>query len=1080
MKYKKLLRCQYAAMIRTSSFLLSLCCCMMAYPQSQTEDPLFDLLRHEVKYYYDNLRTDTVPPRFISLRALDEREININSDMGRASLRESASRKLCPIVLFGEYDKDKPLYPFDFSEEEWSNSQLHVADLPLKNDTAVIKHVIWNALGRMYQGAMTIWMKSSNHLPRTSVAPDEITPAEVHYEEPLAELHFDKERWQNLLNEVTSEQGRKMPGSACQASLQCQSQRRYIVDSEGTAVVCNRRIFSLSLCVKVKDDKGVECPLTKDYFGYEESEMPDKATLKADMESLALRAQALSKAPMADAYSGPVILSGHASAILFHEVLGHRLEHQDSEFQSMKDTPVLPSGFTVSCNPTQKYFNGSPLSGYYLYDDDGIKGQKIECIKDGVMKEFLTCRSLDSSGNGHGRAAFGNKVHPRQSNLIVEVSHPYTEPELRGMLVAELKRLNKAYGYYISTVSNGWTVQGGSRTVSSFNVVPIEAYRVYADGRADELVRGVSLIGTPLSVFSNIKAGGGRPEVFNGICGAQSGWIPASSVSPMLYVSQIETQCVRNDGRKTESSTNSDLLPFTGNESTDADSVIFQAMEDELDRCSESFDSVRPMFVDYHIRRQAITRIASSLGTCFKYEPEGVKNSGLVHVIAGDRMHTSYSNRNMGKPFRLPDEVSYFHIRKELGERTAAQFHKALLWLERDKRQPANDSLSEWPELPGGVLIEGSALGHWQDDALRLKALADTLSAVLGTYPDFSDTHVEIELKYTDNYRTTSEGLRIRIPSKEIIIHLFADIPLPNGRMMEERDGVMAYDVADLPPTDSLIAFIDGFARCVIARSKAECPEEREYIGPVLYQNTAARLALFEDNTYRENLCSYIRSWFKLNTKEYDNSYRNIGKKVISSNISVTQLGNDSVFDGHRLLKYRRFDADGIRPQTVELVRDGILLRQLAGRIPSPGAPTSTGNEYLDESWLPLADLPTRYSNGVMRISCRKTMSYGRMLKKLRRIARQQGLPYAYILDGGGVLIRVDAKTGKKELMRLSCFDGPSKLELMGDVMASDEVTASRSVSVIHPRFILLPMADLTFKDIDTFPACERFVQLKH
>lgn len=107
-------------------------------------------------------------------------------------------------------------------------------------------------------------------------------------------------------------------------------------------------------------------------------------------------------------------------------------------------------------------------------------------------------------------------------------------------------------------------------------------------------------------------------------------------------------------------------------------------------------------------------------------------------------------------------------------------------------------------------------------------------------------------------------------------------------------------------------------------------------------------------------------------------------------------------------------------------------------------------------------------------------MSYGRMLKKLRRIARQQGLPYAYILDGGGVLIRVDAKTGKKELMRLSCFDGPSKLELMGDVMASDEVTASSGGSVIHPRFILLPMADLTFKDIDTFPACERFVQLKH
>jgi TldD protein len=67
-------------------------------------------------------------------------------------------------------------------------------------------------------------------------------------------------------------------------------------------------------------------------------------------------------------------------------------------------------------------------------------------------------------------------------------------------------------------------------------------YRVYADGRPDELVRGVDLIGTPLTSFSKIIAADDKPEIFNGVCGAESGWVPVSAISPAILVSQIETQ----------------------------------------------------------------------------------------------------------------------------------------------------------------------------------------------------------------------------------------------------------------------------------------------------------------------------------------------------------------------------------------------------------------------------------------------------------------------------------------------------------------------------------------------------------
>lgn len=1067
-------------MVRYFCFLLLLLCYKTAFPQSYTNEPLFDLLRHEVKYYYDNLKTDSVPVQFISFGVLDEHTVSIASDMGCASLNESTGRKFCPLISFGEHDKGERLNPFDYSEEDWKDSQLSVADLPLGNDTMAIKNVIWNALGRMYRGSKAVWQKSLKSSTLAAPATREILSANVHYEEPLAELSIDKDEWRKLLNKVTAGLKHKMPMAYCQANLECQDQRRYAVNSEGTAVVCNRRAYTLTLCVTVKDGNGAECPLSKEYFGYEAAEMPNEATLVADMESLALRAQALAKSPVADAYSGPVILSGSAGAVLFHEVLGHRLEHEDAEFQSKKGVQVMPSEFSIYCNPEQKYAEGTPLSGYYLYDDEGHKGQKVECIKDGVMREFLTCR-LQGTSNGHGRAAFGKDVQPRQSNLIVETSHPYTEVQLRDMLVAELKRLNKDYGYYISSVSSGWTMSGGGKAIASFNVVPQEAYKVYADGRDDELVRGVSLIGTPLSVFSNIKAGGGKTEVYNGRCGAQSGWIPVACVSPMLYVSQIETQSNHGKHEESVSSVRSGILYSANSEASDPDSVIFQAMEDELSACTESIvDGRRLLFIDYHIRRQAITHITSSMGTCFRYEPEGIKTNGLVHVIVGNRMQSSYNTQNRGKPFNLPDEISYFHIRKNLGTRTETQLRKASLWLERNKWQLADSCRPEWSVLPGRTIIQESALEHWQYDAECLKDIADTLSSVLGTYRELTDSRVEIEQKYSDCYRQTSEGLKIRMPSKKIVISVFADIPLPNGRMMKQRDAYTAYDVSDLPSVDSLITFVERFAQLVIAQSKADCPEEREYVGPVLYQNTAAMLALFDEISFSDNLSSYIHSWFKHSSGEYDDSYRKIGKKVISSNISFSQLGGDSLFCGRRLLRYRRFDADGIRPQTVELVRDGILLNQLAGRIPTPVALTSTGNEYLTEYWDAMGTFPTAFRTGVMRISCRKTMSYGKMLKLLRNMAKRQGLQYAYILKDKGVLTRVETRTGKEELLRLRCFDNPSKVEMMGDLIASKEVTANVDISVIHPQFILLPIADLTFKSIDTSHACERFMKLKH
>ena len=125
--------------------------------------------------------------------------------------------------------------------------------------------------------------------------------------------------------------------------------------------------------------------------------------------------------------------------------------------------------------------------------------------------------------------------------MFVETSDPVSKAELRKMLVKECKKQKKEYGYLFESVIGGFT-NTNRFAPNSFNIFPTEVYRIYADGRPDQLVRGVNLIGTPLSMFAQIEAAGDDKDLFTGICGAESGGVPVSTVAPMIFVNRIETQ----------------------------------------------------------------------------------------------------------------------------------------------------------------------------------------------------------------------------------------------------------------------------------------------------------------------------------------------------------------------------------------------------------------------------------------------------------------------------------------------------------------------------------------------------------
>ena len=334
-------------------------------------------------------------------------------------------------------------------------------------------------------------------------------------------------------------------------SLQAAHETDTYISSEGSKVQSPNQVARLVIVARTRAADGMDLFRDETFEADATGNLPPQAEVLAKTEALAKNLDALRTAPITEPFNGPAILSGRAAAVFFHEVLGHRLEGQrqrgDDEgqtFTKLMGKPILPSFLSVADDPTLATFDGHPLSGHYLFDDEGEPARKVNLIDDGVLKTFLMSRlpvAGFSSTNGHGRAETGKMPTGRQGNLIVTSDKTVSDAQLREMLKAEAKKQGKAYGLYFEDISSGFAVTT-RRSPQAFQVIPLVVYRVYVDGRPDELVRGVSIVGTPQAALNRIIATDDHPDIFNGICGAESGAVPVSAVAPAMLVSEIETQ----------------------------------------------------------------------------------------------------------------------------------------------------------------------------------------------------------------------------------------------------------------------------------------------------------------------------------------------------------------------------------------------------------------------------------------------------------------------------------------------------------------------------------------------------------
>jgi predicted Zn-dependent protease len=331
-------------------------------------------------------------------------------------------------------------------------------------------------------------------------------------------------------------------------SFLASAETRYLASSEGTSVQLGRTHGRFEITASTTADDGMRLERTETADAPSVETLPGEDAILALVEHVISDLLALRKAPPIEPYAGPAILDGRAAGVFFHEIFGHRVEghrQKDEEegqtFAHQVGQPVMPTFLDVFDDPSVFTLNGIPLNGYYPVDDEGVVGQRAPLVERGVLRGFLLSRSPPSGfprSNGHGRREHGHRIVSRQANLVVDPAETTTKEALKQRLIEEIRREKKPYGLRFHEITGGYTntTRFGSQ---AFKVLPVMVYRVHPDGR-EELVRGVDLEGTPLASLARIEAAANDFEVFNGVCGAESGWVPVSATSPSILLGQIE------------------------------------------------------------------------------------------------------------------------------------------------------------------------------------------------------------------------------------------------------------------------------------------------------------------------------------------------------------------------------------------------------------------------------------------------------------------------------------------------------------------------------------------------------------
>jgi predicted Zn-dependent protease len=521
--------------------------------------PTLNAMRAELSRSMERLRLEGYePPYFASYQVVDVTRHELGGRYG--ALFDDSTRRdrtLQVDVRVGSYDLDssgpeETVITLDMEGPSWWAPK----EAPLDDDVTALRNALWLATDERYKEALAAYFKKKSravYREEKDRAPSFTREPVTSHVAPPRPFPIDRERWRRTVREVTALFREHPEVFDSEMKVTAEKGVRWFASSEGSGLITERTLYAVHLRAVARAPDGQLLENGRDFYAPEEAGLPSLEIIRSAARRVIQELEALRRAPAIDPYTGPAILEPEAAGVLFHEAVGHRLEGERMEddqdgqtFRGQVGQVVLPAFLSIVDDPTLEEANGVPLNGFYAFDEQGVPAQRTVLIRDGRLERYLLSRRpvrpFDRS-NGHGRAQGNRSPMARMANLIVESRRQVKNAALKRMLMAEARRRGKPHGLLIRDITGGNT-NTMSYGYQAFKGTPRLVYRVDAKTGEEELVRGVELVGTPLSSINRVLATGDRSRAFNGYCGAESGYVPVSTLAPATLVAEIELQRV--------------------------------------------------------------------------------------------------------------------------------------------------------------------------------------------------------------------------------------------------------------------------------------------------------------------------------------------------------------------------------------------------------------------------------------------------------------------------------------------------------------------------------------------------------
>lgn len=498
-------------------------------------------------------------PYFISYLIKENTVNQIMAKFGSLILSEkSKTRELFVDVRVGDYQLDNSVNGKSGSRLSYKRSRL----LPIENDIDAIRAVIWQITDDTYKKSLTQYFNKKakkvqevdkNNLPSFSKEKPSIHIGKER------QLVFDKSEWEKKIKELSSivKDYRELDDSTI--TFTAQKETVFFINSEKSKYITDDILYSINIDLSAISEDGNVINNFGSFHYKSIADIPDLDSIKKEVKKVINEAYEIKNAKSINPINLPAILEPEAAGILFHEAIGHRLEGErqidDTQGQTFSErvgTQIIPSFLSIEDNPSLYDFNGGSLLGYFVYDDQGVKGKRVSLVKNGILRNFLLSRTPVKgfiNSNGHGRASNGRAPMARMSNLIIRSENEFSKQELKDLLIQEIKKQNKDFGIIIKKMTGGET-NTSSYDFQAFKATPLLLYKVDPDTGEETPVRGVEIVGTPLISINKIIATGNNYKAFNGFCGAESGYVPVSTIAPSILITEIELQKTTSEKEK--------------------------------------------------------------------------------------------------------------------------------------------------------------------------------------------------------------------------------------------------------------------------------------------------------------------------------------------------------------------------------------------------------------------------------------------------------------------------------------------------------------------------------------------------